>query len=66
MKVTAIKDSDKYKWYEGTIDDKIGYLRGDLPSVNAGFFCSGGRFLRRRGSRTVYYGKARHPADFGS
>ena len=36
MKVTAIKDSDKYKWYEGTIDDKIGYLRGDCVEKYTG------------------------------
>ena len=36
MKVTAIKDSDKYKWYEGTINDKIGYLRGDCVEKYTG------------------------------
>ncbi len=36
MKVTDIKDDDRYTWYEGTIDGNIGYLRGDCVEKYTG------------------------------
>lgn len=36
MKVTAIEDRGKYKWYEGVISGKIGYLRGDCVEKYTG------------------------------